>query len=124
MGLKAAGEKLAWTPGILNGALTIHLHAGLPDATNELAYPGYAAQRIEPAGWGVDAASGTATNAADIDFPRPTGGGGIAGTHVALKSGAGIVWDGAIAPAMDAPQEGGRVYIPAGALSLSLETDD
>lgn len=122
MGLKAAGEKLAWNPGILSGTRTVHVHSGAPDGTNELAYPGYEAQEIELAGWDV-AADGTGTNAADIDFPRPTGPGGIAGTHVALRNGADTIWDGPLSAAMDAPQQGGRVYIPAGALSVSLATD-
>ena len=122
MALKVAGEKLAWNPGILNGTRTVHLHSGAPDGTNELAYPGYEAQEIELADWTV-AADGTATNTDDIDFPRPTGAGGVAGTHVALKNGADIIWDGGINPAMDAPRQGGRVYIPAGALSVSLATD-
>ena len=122
MGLKAAGEKLCWSPGILNGTRTVHLHSGVPEAANELAYPGYEAQEIELADWTV-AADGTAANTDAIDFPRPAGPGGIAGTHVALKNGADIIWDGPVNPAMEAPQQGGRVYIPAGALSVSLATD-
>ena len=123
MALKTAGEKLAWNPGILNGTRTVHIHTADPAAANELAYPGYAAQEIELAGWTIDAATGKGTNSADIDFPRPSGPGGVAGTHVALKNGNDIIWTGALSQAMDAPQQGGRVYIPAGALSVELTTD-
>ena len=123
MALKAAGEKLAWNPGILNGARTVHLHSGAPDGTNELAYPGYAHREMALADWTVDAVSGEATNTADIDFPRSSGAGGVAGTHIAIKNGADVIWTGVINPAMDAPEQGGRVYIPAGDLSVSLVTD-
>ena len=125
MALKIAGEKLIWTPGLLAAQVQISLHTAEPADDNELAYAGYARATVVPAGWTVDAATGDASNVADIEFPRPTADGADAATHHGIRDAAGILLaDGAILPVSPAPVTGARVYIPAGGLSISVETDD
>ena len=125
MALKIAGKKLIPTPGLLGADVLISLHTAAPADDNELDYAGYARQAVAPAGWTVDAVSGNASNTADIDFPRPAANVTDVPSHAAVRSAAGVVLvDGAINPVPDAPAAGARVYVPAGGLSISVETDD
>ena len=125
MALKIAGEKLVWTPGLLAAEVQISLHTAELADDNELAYEGYARATVAPAGWTVDAGTGDVSNTADIEFPRPTADGAGVATHVGIRTATGtLLVSGAIMPVSPAPATGARVYIPAGGLSISVETDD
>ena len=125
MGLKIAGRKLIPSPGLLAADVQISLHTAAPADDNELDYAGYARQTVALAGWTVDAATGIPTTAADIDFPRPAADVADVPTHIGIRSAAGVLLlDDDFDPAPAAPAAGARVYVPAGGLSIAVETDD
>jgi hypothetical protein len=85
--------------------LTVALHTGDPassQATNEIAYTGYARQLVSrtAAGWVV--AGGSVSPAAPISFPRMTGGAGGSVTFWSVGTGTGnyLMYRGAVAPAI------------------------
>jgi hypothetical protein len=85
--------------------LTVALHTGDPassQATNEIAYTGYARQLVSrtAAGWTVTAGSVSPTT--PISFPRMTGGAGGSVTFWSVGTGTGnyLIYKGAVAPAI------------------------
>jgi hypothetical protein len=66
---------------IANSNLWVSLHHTAPvwsdnQTQYEISYPGYARQPIarSAAGWTYNTATGTASNASEIEFPNPSGG--------------------------------------------------
>jgi hypothetical protein len=93
-------------PSSAAGSLYLSLHTADPgeagtQTTSEIAYTSYARAAVSRAGSAWTVTNGTATLAANVDFPAGTGGSGTA-THFALgtaASGTGkILYKGAITP--------------------------
>jgi hypothetical protein len=71
------------------GSLYLSLHTGDPgeagtQATNEIAYTGYARQAVARSSAGFTVSGNAVTLAANVDFPEMTGGAGGTVTHFAV----------------------------------------
>lgn len=89
------------------GSLYLSLHTGDPgeagdQTTNEIAYTGYARQAVARSGSGFTVSGASVTLAANVDFPKMTGGVGGTVTYFAVgtaSSGTGkILYSGAVSP--------------------------